>query len=106
MSVRPRLIHAGQIPLRCPLSICGRPFGCKRFCEVLTRGRLLPSVRPVCAARGLLARMGVSWTGCHITQGVLASTVESPGLPGPVLPTVAPYPPSTATPPTPQALNS
>ena len=48
-----RVAHASLAPQRrdrtpqCPRSTRGRPFGCKWVREALTRGRVLPSVRPV-----------------------------------------------------------
>ncbi len=73
------------------------PSRCKRiFEEDLARSRMLPSVRP------LMRSVDSCWPVWEFADRspnhkcVLEGTVDSPGFPGPVSPTVAPYPPSSA----------
>ncbi len=63
------------------LTICGRPFGCKRLIEGLTRNRMLPSVRPVMRP----SRWPV-WEFAdrnHITNSVLMARWKALVLPAP-----------------------
>lgn len=64
-----------------PLATSGRPFGCKRFIEGLTRNRMLPSVRPVMRP----SRWPV-WEFAdrnHITNSVLMARWKALVLPAP-----------------------
>jgi len=56
---------------------------------------MLPSVRPVVRRRGGAGLYGSSRTGSKSPTACSKGTVESAGFPGPVSPTVAPYPPSS-----------
>jgi len=50
----PLVRAANRAAKECPLFICGRPSGCKRFCGVLERGRC-------CHLSGLLMQRDGCW---------------------------------------------
>jgi hypothetical protein len=83
-----RLAAVGRGRLARPPSICGRPLQRKSDSEGLTRSRMLPSVRPVMRRRGGAGPYGSSRIRSKSPVACSLGTVESPGFPDPVSPTV------------------
>ena len=101
----PRQANVAARPLKTPRAgtrrslsdlciIRGRPpLGKGKLQDFVTRGRMLPSVRPLVRRHAVAGLHGSSRTGSTSTPRAQGTLVQ-PGCPDPVSPTVAPCPPS------------